>query len=103
MAEVLPYIGVAVFTLFLVGIAMANRGMKKAPFLEDDQVTPEAPFPGPTVVHLSVSDRLDARQQATPAELEALKRAMKKLREQWGDQVMVEELIQEVDRKWEKR
>lgn len=100
---VLAYILVGVGTFFLACACMVNRGMKKAPLLEDDQVTPELPFPGPIIVHLAVSDRLAARDQASPEELEGLKRAMKKLREQWGDQVMAEELIQETEREWEKR
>ncbi len=64
------------FCFFLV-----HRGMKKASLLEDDQITPEKPFPpsaglrpeegerpfpGPTVVHLSLSDRLERRDHASP-------------------------------------
>lgn len=49
-------------------------------------------LPPAVIVHLSLSDRLDKRETASPPELEALKRGLRKMR----DRELVEKLVREV-------
>ena len=44
LAQIGGYAVCALVLFFLGCICLVNRGMKRAPLLEDDQVTPEKPF-----------------------------------------------------------
>lgn len=57
------------------------------------ECTPEAPtLPRALIVHLAVSDRMDVRDRATPAELERFREGLRKIR----DREAAEKLIREV-------
>jgi len=59
------YLAFALGGSLFLGLVLVCFARK--PMLEEDQVTPERPFPGPAVIHLSLGDRL-AQREASPAE-----------------------------------
>jgi hypothetical protein len=89
----LAYVGgIAALVIFAIGIvciAFAERGPK----LEDDEVTPEAPFlPPPVIKHLSVSDRIEWKSRATPEEQAQFRAALRDVR----DRETIDRMIRDV-------
>lgn len=53
IAQIGGYLALALIALAVVCIALAER----APVTEDDQYTPEIPFPGPVIKHKTQAER----------------------------------------------
>jgi len=69
-----PFVALFLALLALLGF-LTVRALKNAPLVEDDQATPELPFPGPIVIDRALSERMAKQAAAHEREVAELRQS----------------------------